>query len=490
MKKNIISSSSLAIALLLGASLSASAQYTTFNNSGNFTWNAAPWSAGVPSISPSLSGLIKGGGTITIDSTTTANATALIVGWTGNGTLNVTGGNLTVTGGGEKLTIGASADNVSGILNQSGGTVTAPTVQFALGGFSVLSGTYNLNGGTLAANNVLMHTSNGTGNFNFNGGTLRSTDNGVFSVNATQAVTATVQSGGAIFDTNGFTLVVNSALANGGGGGGLAKNGAGTLTLNATNAYTGATSINAGTLQLGNGGTAGMLSTSSAITNNGTLAINRSDAVVQGTDFSGAAISGTGLFRQAGSGNTTLNIANTYTGGTTLAAGTVIVSAANALSTSGNITFTGGTLQFNSGGVQDYSARIKNSTSAIRINTNGNNATFAGTIDSTNNAGLTKSGLGTLTLNATNNTYTGLSTVSAGTLQIGNSELSDNLGNSSFTVATGATLAFNRNANTTKFTNQSISGAGDVVFNGQSLGFYTFLPDYTGTLTNTGKTIV
>ena len=65
----------------------------------------------------------------------------------------------------------------------------------------------------------------------------------------------------------------------------LTLNGAGTQTLSGANTYTGATTISAGTLQIGNGGTSGSLSASTTIANNGTLVFHRSDDLVQGTDF-------------------------------------------------------------------------------------------------------------------------------------------------------------------------------------------------------------
>src|SRR5207302_647478 len=95
-----------------------------------------------------------------------------------------------------------------------------------------------------------------------------------------------------------------------GGGGSLLKIGAGTLTLTNANTYTGATTISAGILQLGNGGTTGSLSSSSTITDNSNLTINRSNTVTQGTDFSGSAISGTGSLTKTGSGSLILNAAN------------------------------------------------------------------------------------------------------------------------------------------------------------------------------------
>ncbi len=73
------------------------------------------------------------------------------------------------------------------------------------------------------------------------------------------------------------------------------------------------------------------------------------------------------------------------------------------------------------------------------------------------------------------NSYSGLTTVGAGTLQIGSGEASTSLGASSFSVSSGATLVFNRNADDTKFTTQSIGGGGDVVFRGQQNGYFAFM---------------
>ena len=93
-------------------------------------------------------------------------------------------------------------------------------------------------------------------------------------------------------------------------------------------------------LQIGSGGTAGSLSTGSTIVDNGLLVFNRSDAVVQGTDFSAAAITGSGSLLQAGSGMLTLSASGTgYSGNTTVSAGVLNLNGATLGSTAGTSEF-------------------------------------------------------------------------------------------------------------------------------------------------------
>lgn len=98
-----------------------------------------------------------------------------------------------------------------------------------------------------------------------------------------------------------------------------------TLTLVTANTATGNAAVNGGTLQLGNGGTDGSLAPAGTISigSGATFAVNQSDTVTQGTDFSASAISGAGTFTQSGAGTTILNAANTYSGSTVVSGGTL-----------------------------------------------------------------------------------------------------------------------------------------------------------------------
>ena len=101
------------------------------------------------------------------------------------------------------------------------------------------------------------------------------------------------------------------------GDGALTKNGASTLILTADNGYAGGTTINSGTLQVGNGGATGSIGTGPVLDEGG-LVFNRSGIVtVPG------AITGTGSLTQMGVAGATLVLtgANTYAGGTTIASG-------------------------------------------------------------------------------------------------------------------------------------------------------------------------
>ncbi|MFT9070627.1 MAG: autotransporter domain-containing protein [Acetobacter orientalis] len=197
------------------------------------------------------------------------------------------------------------------------------------------------------------------------------------------------------------------------GGTALVKSDAGTLIITKDQTYTGATTLSGGTLQLGNGGTGGRISTSSAIHNNGALVVDHSDAVAltQGID-------GTGSLTQQGQGTTTLSAANSYTGATTITAGTLALSGDGSIATSSGV---------HDNGVFDVSGTSSATPSITALEGAGSVVLGANTLTLTNanssfgnifsgvasgTGGLTVAG-GTETLSGAN-TYTGVTTVAQG----------------------------------------------------------------------------
>jgi fibronectin-binding autotransporter adhesin len=112
------------------------------------------------------------------------------------------------------------------------------------------------------------------------------------------------------------TATVSSVLA---GSNGLTKSGAGTLITTGANNYSGGTTVSAGTLQIGNGGTTGTLG-SGAVTNNGALVFNRSDNFNVSTT-----IAGSGTLTKEGDGIMTLLGISDYSGNTIVNDGTLAV---------------------------------------------------------------------------------------------------------------------------------------------------------------------
>lgn len=96
----------------------------------------------------------------------------------------------------------------------------------------------------------------------------------------------------------------------------LVKNNTGKATLKNFNSYTGPTTINAGRLEIGDNGTLG----ATAITNNATLAYNRTDIATFNQ-----AISGTGQIIKLGTGSTTLDGASTFSGPVLVQEGALVV---------------------------------------------------------------------------------------------------------------------------------------------------------------------
>ena len=122
--------------------------------------------------------------------------------------------------------------------------------------------------------------------------------------------------------------------------------------------------------------------------------------------------------------------ASTYTGGTTLSGGILNLNVAQngttsgPMGASGTIALTGGTLQYSVNNQYDYSARFSTAANQqYNIDTNGQNVALSTSALTSVGGALNKWGLGTLTISNTGNTYSGGTTVNAGTLYVSGASL-------------------------------------------------------------------
>ncbi len=132
-------------------------------------------------------------------------------------------------------------------------------------------------------------------------------------------------------------LTLSNAIS---GDGAVTKIGEGTLTLAANNSYAGGTTISAGVLKLTDNGTLG----TGGVVNNAVLEFAHDSAATIGN-----VISGTGTVAKTGAGTVTLSGDNSYSGGTTISAGTLKVTQVSGLGT-GPVTINGGTLDTTAAG--------------------------------------------------------------------------------------------------------------------------------------------
>ncbi len=428
---------------------------------------------------------LYGGGATTAATATAGAPTANTSGGltkigTGNLTLsgiNTYTGGTTVSNGTLTLNAGGGSGAVRGVVNVNSGATLLLSVNNALGynaGSQVT--TVNINGGTVNTTGALSDEGYIT-SFNLTGGTLAYTGSNAsnaYQFNAgdasapgitsnASATTSTISGGLNIrsgtlgFNVasgttpSGIDLLVSGVIS---AGYGINKTNAGVMALTNANTYTGTTTISAGTLELGNGGTTGTLVTSSAITDNGTFAIDRSNAVTQGTDFSTAAITGTGGLTQAGAGNTTLNVTNTYTGATVINAGTLTLTNGNngGGSLSGTPTITvnsGGTLVLTNQDTLGYTAGkealVINSGGLVQNNGTGKRDTLQNTLTMTGGilgGSSVGDGIGAFSLDAqSGNTITATSDASGNAALINASSVNLQVGNEIFNVTHSGTAA-------------------------------------------------
>jgi fibronectin-binding autotransporter adhesin len=252
------------------------------------------------------------------------------------------------------------------------------------------------------------------------------------------------------------------------GAGELRQAGAGTTKLTSANTYSGVTRITAGTLEISAGGQLG----SGAVVNDATLSFNRADAITVPN-----AISGTGVLRQMGVGTTTLTGANSYSGGTVIAAGTLLVAAAAHLGAAvGGLTFQGGTLATSQSFTSARAVRLEEAGGSFAPGA-GAVLTLSGVLSGPGGLGMT--GAGTLILRGAN-THAGPTRIEAGTLML---EGPGRLSPAAVTVAAGAMLDVSRMAAPGQAI-ASLAGGGVVALGARGLTITAGGTEFSGRLTD------
>ena len=313
----------------------------------------------------------KGTGTVQINANNSS--------YTGNvfvdqGTIEFQAGSVLTSG---NITLGPESSTATGnltISDSDGGTTVNSLITVRLNG----------DGSSLGATNST-GTNTYSGNISLDGGATTSISSG-----GTLAFTGTE------IDLKTFTLTVDGAgntsisadLTDSTGSGSLTKNGAGTLTLSGPNSFSGTTTISSGVLRAASNSALG--STAGEATVSSGAALELSGDITIGSEALG--LTGTGVSSDGALRN--ISGANEYQGAITLSGATRINSDA-------------GTLTLSTGGISGT-----------------HNLTFGGAGDTTvsgvigtSTGAVTKDGAGTLTLSGAN-TYTGKTTVSAGTLAL------------------------------------------------------------------------
>ncbi|HHW8766025.1 TPA: autotransporter-associated beta strand repeat-containing protein [Salmonella enterica] len=269
------------------------------------------------------------GGAVTINNSGTMDSSVFGVYVTTGHTLNnLAGGSITantaVQLNGNNNTLanaGAILGDTNGVTISGSGNTLTNQGKITGGTNAVLinsgskNNTLTLNTGTEMSGSITDGNNSASANNNLildGEGTLGSSISGLNSVTSSGDWTLS----GATMNLSGTT---NSAL--------WVKSG--TLIVNGAMTAKGATVDSGTTLQIGNGGTLGAFN--GDIVDNGTLTFNRSDAAVYGS-----VISGSGNVVKQGGGELTLSNNNSYSGGTTIAEGTLTATAGGALG-SGNI---------------------------------------------------------------------------------------------------------------------------------------------------------
>ena len=338
---------------------------------------------------------ISSGGALINSSATAATYSGLVtLGSTSSiiassGAINISNAG-TITGSGYGLTLGGSGGGtLTSILGTGAGTLTISGGTWLLSGVNSYTGFTTISSGTLklgaAETNLTSVTDNATLDLDGHNQTIGSLL-GSGSVTSSVSGSITLTTGGDNSNTN-----FSGIIANGSGTVSMSKAGSGTFTLSGANSYSGLTTIGSGTLQLNNPNALGGTTNGTIITSGAVLDLN-------GITYSNAealTINGTGI----SSGGAVINsssTAATFAGLITLGSTSSIIANSGAINISNAGTITGSGYGLTLGGPGGGTLTSILGTGAGTLTINGGTWTISGA-----------------------NTYTGLTTVSAGTLKLG-----------------------------------------------------------------------
>ncbi len=365
------------------------------------------------------------------------------------GTIDTGAGNLLIIEGNGTATLSGQIFDSGGLAKDGSGTLTISN-----SGNAYTGGTW-IHAGTLALgnSNVIPSASNVV------------VDGGILNIDGYSDVVAslTLQNGTVsgttgVLSSSSFDLRNGTVTANLGDAGILSKSTTGTVVLSGSNSYTGGTTINGGVLQF---------AATSAIPTSGNITIN-----------SGGILQASGAYSQVG--GTTGWLASGKIGNTS--AGTIAL-----IQDEGGINMAGyANLSLGAIGNVTYTGTLTPENNIYRLGGGGGTLTVnSNLVDSSSRSLVVGSGSGGIVILAgTGDNYSGGTTVSAGTLQLGNaSALGSTLGQ--MNVASGATL----NVNGYTVTIGSLSGQGVVSLPGGKLfiGANNGSTTFSGTISGAGQ---
>lgn len=319
-----------------------------------------------------------------------------------------------------------------------------------LGGVSAITigaGTVDIaSGATFSTNNSSRVSATTGAIYTIHGGTLETTNTGAAGSFVDVDARIVLDGGGTLSHTAAGVLNIVQTNTTISGTGNLTKTGAGILAIASACTYTGDTIIDAGTLRMRTSSNRLPTGTNLIINSAGTFdpAVNQTVKTVNGAGkitFSGSGTltinGGSGLssvidgvisdgsyygkITKSGSGSLTLNAANTYDGTFTLSGGTCTVSSTGKLiGAVGDVVINGGTLNLNNAAqtIENLSGTggIINLNGCTFVTEAAGDVTYAGSIRGDGSFTIGKAFKQTLT---GTNTYTGGTTVSLGTLELG-----------------------------------------------------------------------